>query len=499
MTDIEEVIKKLFPEKKNDKKGKPIASYKMTYDSQQAQLESIYYWLLDFLQDGDWDAKKIVDNFMSSPGSGHFAEMGQRATKMQEEGMKILGGLNQVIKSTLNLIYDLKEFELRLEHYKNAFSTDLKKKEAGNLALKQIWLDNVDIKRGRGSIHQMANEMGFATIRELFMMANSQKDLDKMNEERGWGIINDQVRRILVPRLEEFLKWKDYSYNELSKRMNIENNYLRSQVETIKLYSSWMKPYLKAAEELRQKGFEGNAALVNAFSTTMFELKLLSKKKEKVPEIFGDDYKLKRDYYSVIVIGMTYRGHVSQRVTQGGDQGFARGGRVDMTFSSYSLNEEELKLVEDELKKEDVAESMNFNGNIAEEALKELKEDLETFLKTDEEKEKEKKEKEKKTNSNPFSELFDGIKGFFDIFKKKEKKKEEIKDIKDIKKDNYVEKLVRAQASKNAAEGVYRVYDIYKKTHGMASSPLPFENEDESLTKEPEVKLRDVFKGREWH
>ena len=83
---------------------------------------------------------------MSSPGSGHFADMGQRATRLQEEGMKILGGLNQVIKSSLNLVYDLKEFEIRLDHYKDAKSEDPKKAEEGLLALKQFDIHHGNLK-----------------------------------------------------------------------------------------------------------------------------------------------------------------------------------------------------------------------------------------------------------------------------------------------------------------------------------------------------------------
>jgi hypothetical protein len=255
MADIKEVIKKNIPEH-NKKFGEPISSHKITFESQQAQLEPIYYWILDFLQDGGWDTKKITDNFTASPGSGNFAEFGQRATRMQEEGMKILGGLNQVIKACINLIYDLKEFELRLKHYDDVKSDNKEKAEAGMLALKQIWLDSVDLKRGRGSIHQMAAELGYTTLREAFMMANNLDDLKRMNDEND-GIINDQVLRILIPRLKEFSDWREYSEKELRKRMNIEKNYLRSQIETVKLYSVWMKPYLKAAEDLRQRGFEG--------------------------------------------------------------------------------------------------------------------------------------------------------------------------------------------------------------------------------------------------
>ena len=39
------------------------------------------------------------------------------------------------------------------------------------------------------------------------------------------GVINDQVKRILKPRMKEFYDWIDLSENELRKRFNIEKNY----------------------------------------------------------------------------------------------------------------------------------------------------------------------------------------------------------------------------------------------------------------------------------
>ncbi|MDP2946536.1 MAG: hypothetical protein Q8N88_00330 [Nanoarchaeota archaeon] len=516
MADIREVISKVMTDSKpaedlnkaamwdeDKKKAKSVSSYKITYDSQQNQLEPIYYWVLDFIQDMGWNVKKITDNFMSSPGSGSFAEMGQRASKMQEEGMKILGGLNQVIKSALNLIYDLKEFELRLKHYTDADSDDKNLKEGAILALKQIWLDNVDLKRGRGSIHQMAAELGYTTIREVFMMANSIDDLKKMNsedkEKGGSGLINDQVMRILEPRIKEFFDWKEYSGKELKKRMDIEINYLRSQIETIKLYSSWIKPYLQAAEELRQRGFEDSAALVHAFSTTMFELTLMATKEEKAPGNFKD-YNMRRKYFSCLVVTLKYRGHVSQRVTQKGDYGFAMGGRIDMAFDSYSLNEEEMKVIEKERTKDDVTE-MTFSMKLAEESLKELKEDLDHFLKSDEEKKKEeakteekKKEEKNSRDINPFFALFSIFRGTKK--EKKGEKKKEIETAKDITSDNYIEKIVRGNAANSAAGTLYIIYDIYKKSHGMASAPSGgFKNLGPSDVKKPELDWKGALKS----
>lgn len=445
-------------------KAVPLSSYNLNYDAPTAHLESVYFWILDFMQDFGISVEKVTDNFTSAPGSGHFAEMGMRASRMQDQGMKIFAMINQIVKTILNLVYDLKEFEIRLKHYEDAKSDDKNTKEAGLLALKQIWLDNVDMKRGRGSIHQMAYEVGFTTLRELFLISNSVEDIKK-NE-----LANEQVQRVLIPRISEFLKWKELSEKELRKRFEIERSYLKSEVAQLKLYSAWAKPYLKAAQELRQKGFDKNPALVSAFNTTLFELVLFGKRKVKFVEAAkaGDlpkglaDYKMKRDYYECYVVSFLFKGF-PQKVTQ---QHYGFGGRVDMNFYSFALNDQEIELLSRELEKQNVEDSLKFIEETTASSLEELKEDLDRFVLKDEEVKKKVEEKKKADDTNPFSALLGLFK--FD-WKKKDKKK--ITSAKKIKPDNFVEKQVRALASKGVQDGLYKVYDIYKKSHGMASAP----------------------------
>ena len=489
MTDIKDVIKKVVSYNKSN----PLDSYSLNYQAASSQLEPIYYWILDFMNEklGFNKIEKITDNFMSSPGSGHFAEMSQRATKMQEEGMKILGGLNQVIKSTLNLIYDLRDFKQRLETYEKAKSSDPLERDAGELALKQIWLDSVDLnKRQSGSIHQMTAQLGYTTLRDAFMVADSLDKIDKMKDEDG--LINDTVARVLKPRLQEFFDWKKMSEKELKKRFKIEKSYLKSQVETIKLYSGWMQPYLKAAEELRQQGFDGDAALVSAFSTSMFNLTLMATKKvsseyEGKQKADMKDYN-GRTYYAVALVTFEYRGHLMQRLTQRGDYGPAVEGYVKMNMDAYSVNEEELKLIHDKLEKDRLGDTLTFNSNLAEEALKEIKDDLDEFL-NDKEDEEEKKEETKKNEAdlNPLSALIG-----FDFKKKynKKKKTKEIKEPSDIAKDSWAEKMARREAANKATSLLYALYDVYKKAHGMASSPQPF---DQTTKKDPDTELKDLF------
>lgn len=465
MGEIQDLLKQVNPKLYSTPDGKAtsLSNYKLMHDAQTNQIEPVYYWILDFIQDANYSVDKLVDNFMTTPGSGNFDEFGRKMGTMQEKASTYLGAINQVTKSILQLIYDLKEFELRLKSYDTAKSKDKKEKEAGLLSLKQIWLDNVDMKRGTGSIHQMSYQGGYTTLRELFLICNSVEEVRK-NE-----IANEQVIRVLVPRMAEFLEWVKYSEKELRKRFEIETSYLRTQVQTLKLYTSWARPYLKAAEQLRQKGFDKNPSLVNAFSTSMFELTIFAKKKAKLGKPF-QDYKLKRDYFSCLLVSMIYRGQYSQRISHKGDMAYGFGGRVEITFDSYALNSDELELFNKLREKQELREGLSFVQEETDKSLAQLEEDIDHFLK---EKKPEKKEKKKEDDLNPFSALFSIFSG--DLFSTGKKEKKKIESNKDIAKDNYVEGYARKEASDGAKSFLYTTYDIYKKSHGMASSPESFD------------------------
>lgn len=415
--------------------------HNLVYDSSSETLEPVYFWILDFMNDTGFETLKLVDNFVASPGGGYFAELGARASKMQEEGMKILGSVNAVLKSIINLLYDLKEFEIRLKQYDLTKSKEDKEKESGILGLKQVWMDKVDIQRGNSSIKAMAMaQPGFTTLIDAFMAAKSAEDVDKMD-------LNDRTKRILKPRIAEFLEWKERSEAELRKRFEIEKSYLKSQVGSLKLYTRWAKPYLKAAEELMMKGREQEPALVKAFNTVVLELCILGKSKINVekevdlrnlPQAFRD-MKLKRNYYSCVLIDFVFRG-IPSRTREGH---FVFGGRVNVNFKAFALNEDELAAFKQELEKQDFADALKLVEVVTEESLAQITEDIEHFLEAKAEKEKKKKEKEK-----------------------------EIK-ISEIRKDSFEESVIRELAERNASVQCFSVYDKYKKAHAMASFAEP--------------------------
>lgn len=441
----------------------PVEKHKIVYDSPSEGLEPIYFWILDFVRGIYNETEKLVDNFASSPGSGHFSELQGKATRMQEESMKILGGVNQTIKSILNIIYDLKEFKIRLDPYKKLKSNDKKEKAAAFLSLKQIWMDNVDIKRGQGSINALAANMDFVTVRDAFLAAKSTKAVDEID-------LNERVKRILRQRVSEFEKWLVESERELTKRFEIERKYLHSQYSTVQLYSRWLKPYLQAATKLEQNSLDPES-LVTVFNTLILELTLLTKSLYKpdsdvssgtLPEVFKKTTKKK--YYSIQLIELKFRG-----IPQKAGQHYTFGGRTEITFTSYALTNQELEVLHNELKKDDVNDVMKLIQGATTDSLDALKEDIDEFLGEEKSESSKKKKEEKSRDTNPFSALFSFIK-FPD---KKGKKGWDVS--KPLTPDSKYEQIIRSQAIISARELCYLTFDVYKKAHQMPSHDSHFE------------------------
>ena len=457
---IQELIQEVSPYYK--KKVDPEAEHKLVYDSSSDTLEPIYFFILDLMNDFGLKPEKLVDNFTSSPGSGHFGELGQRLSIMQQQGTKLMADINTVLRSILNLIYDLREFKIRLQSYEDI--SDLSKKDAATLSLKQLWMDKVDIQKGNSSIKAMAlGQAGFATLIDAFLASKDLKTVDKLD-------LNDRVKRILKPRIQEFESWVGESGAELKKRYEIERTYLKSQVSSLKLYSRWAKPYLRAAAQLEMSDSLREPALVKVFNTLLLELTLLGKTQlnvkelaieEEFPEEFSKDSflkKIKRNYYSCILVDFRFRG-IPNKVQ--GTQHYSFGGRAEVTFRAYSLNEDELKALNQKLNQDDLDSAFGLIKDVTDDSLGQLKEDIEYFVGEGV------SEKEKSNNAqNPFAALF----GKYEPKEKpKEKKKDQEEPIKVSVDDWYEKEFFRKRSAQDASTKAFELFDIYKKVHGMAS------------------------------
>ena len=450
--------------KKSGNKG-PSFQSKLIYDSPVETLEPVYFYILELMEKQGYQIEKVVDNFSSAPGSSHFGELGQRATRLQDEAMKILGALNQVLRSILNITYDLKEMRVRLKTYDDFKSKDSDQAQAARLTLKQIWLDRVDIQKGNSSVKAMAlGQSGFQTLLDAFLAADNPKEAEKLD-------LNDRVKRIVKGRLEEFNTWTGFSEQELRKRYALEKHYLKSQMTSLKLYARWVRPYLKAASDLEMKETDGNPDLVKTFNSILLGLTLFGKKEldlssaittgDLPPEFTKFQNKMKRKYYSIVLIDFYFRG-IPQRIGQQGQ--FAFGGRTTVNFRSYSLNEDELELFKKEMDQSDIQTAFGLI-NYSDDAFKEMEQDIKEFL--EEETPKDGKKDEKKEDSNPFLALF----GFYGKKDEKKDKKEEKKEVtdKDLKESWFEKSYLRPVSAKLASESAFVIFDIYKKAHQMPS------------------------------
>jgi hypothetical protein len=453
-------------EGKINTKGIPLegqeVKHKLIYDSSTDTLEPIYFFILDLMNDFGINTQKLVDNFSSSPGSGHFSELGQKKSIMQQNASKVMGDINTVLRSILNLIYDLRDFRIRLQSYEDLKEGDKEKKDAALLSLKQIWMDKVDIQKGNSSIKSMAlSQAGFVTLIDAFLAAKTQKDVDNLD-------LNQIVKRVLKPRLAEFNTWLKESESELRKRYEMEKTYLKSQVASLKTYTRWARPYLIAAQKLQEDSDSKDPSLVSIFNTIMLELTLLGRREFK-PDL-PKGAKTTRKYYECVLVDFYFRG-IPQRVQ--GQQHFAFGGRAEVTFRGYILNEEELAKFDAEMKDSDLNIGLRMIEGITEDSLGQLEDDIKYFIGEEalfkDKNNEENSSKKDKDTSNPFLALL----GIYDKKEKskdkKDSKEEDIKN-KPIKKDSWTEKtFIRNQGAEAVSETTWTIFDIYKKGHGMAS------------------------------
>ena len=469
------------------------SGFNLIYDSFAEGLEPVYFWVLDFMRDNYWgtglEVSKTLDEFQGSVGSGLFGDLGTRASIMQDRAMKLMTTVNQVVRSVINILYDLKEFDQRLVHYNLLESGNKLEKKDANLALKQIWMDRVDVQRGRGSINMLAQQLQFVTVRDAFMAAEDENAVEKMD-------LNLRVKRILGPRVQEFNAWKNLSGAELNRRYKIEVSYLKSQVDSLKLYSQWAKPYLKTAQQLSHSDYR-TPDLVSIFNNLQLQVSLFGKKPVGPGDIYNTtvfntnkfkDVKLDKQMYSCIEVSMDYRTvpHTIQRSESGTH--YTQGGKVSAKFRAFALDEDEVKAVEEF----EVYEGLTLIEGMTDESIQQMQEEIDKYLKADkklddklpaqerekalkealnnakspEEAKKLKKELEevqkiiRKANRkmDPFNEVVNSLKDFT----------EPIKDFWKPSKDKIAE-ATRQVAKSKAAGTAYIVFLVYKKSHGMMS------------------------------
>jgi len=134
--------------------GNPIEQHTLVYDAFGENVTAVYFWILDYLEkhvDRLLGIEKIVDNFVSSPGSGHFWDMETRAIRLQERAAKYLDATRRILENLPSAIRELKELKRQIELDPESVPGTAIRAGDGSLAthselrrrfqLKQAWLE----------------------------------------------------------------------------------------------------------------------------------------------------------------------------------------------------------------------------------------------------------------------------------------------------------------------------------------------------------------------
>ncbi len=454
-------------------KGNPVAEYELVYDSFGEALEPVYYWLLDFLKDPTfgmgYEVSKAEDYFAASEASAFYGEMGARRTAMEKRATELLATINAVVKSIINLVYDLREFDLRLAEYEKIKSPDPETRRGGDAALKTIWLTEVDMKKGAAAINALVQNLQFIMLRDAFVALEipAGRTTAEIEREAGklvWKLdVPDQIKRILEPRIKEYVRWRDLSEKELRKRHNVEKAYLKSQVGALRLYTRWAKPYLVATNKLLTPDIrpEARAELVTPFNVAHTYVEIFGKK--EVSKIGGKKLPIDENYipYSCIEIALSFR--TSPMATERGQ--YIQRGKATVKFRSYTLSKKDLE----DLEKAKEDEVLQFIDVMTVETLKAMEDDLREY--TEEKKEKKEEGKPKKEFEWFFAgeirrarQSYENIKEHTKNISKALGKLTEIP-VKSQQSWNL--QRLQKEAEEKAKKDCDKIYDVYKKTHGM--------------------------------
>lgn len=435
--------------------------YNLEIEEPGSGVESFYFWILRFLSErspsglGFKEIKKIKDIYSASETSAYFGNVEQRKGLQQDKVTQYLGLLGQMSKSLFQIIRELRILEERRGYYEDS-KKEGQTADNAELALKSIWVDLVEGgAKNPASVIGLASNVGFVILPDLFFKIHPKKReqipsyVDALKDDG----INAKVREVLTRKLEQYMRWKETTDKELEQRWNFILKYLRQQYNSMKLYISWVRPYLRNLKKL-QMNQEERPEIVTAFETTVIELELLAK--------MQSDNEHPDRPFPCIRVCFEYIAIPQMAYQKDYQRGAIHTGMSKIKIQGYAMSDNDVKKYMEKQDQEDLDLLASVNSS-----MDALKDDLKKFLKLAGEKfpeDEEKKEEEKigmlKALFTPFTSIF---KGFKEMFGKSEKGKEE--------KKKTMSSWEMEQSSKNAGEKStslsFVLYNVFKKSHQM--------------------------------
>jgi hypothetical protein len=404
------------------------------------------------------DIIKITDIFTSAEHSAFFGVAQQRVGLQQDKVSQFLQTIGKMVRELFQIVREIRILKERLSYYKDSYDTESKSRPSAEITLKGTFIDMVEGGgKNPGSVYGMARELQFTTLPDLFFSVHpaSSKEVDEVVDKLDF---NRKVKEVLKRKLRQFLEWKEHTYKELQTREVFTLKYLRQHFDVIKLYMTWVRPYLRNIKRLQSEYMdrykERSVDIVSAFEGSLIEIEFLARYKPK-----GN-----KDYYSVALGNFLYRTRPSMNYQQ---EGYQRGpihvGTTTITLRAYAWTEEQIQNYIQMRSDEDFELLGVIDGSVKA-AMEALGDELEKYLQEAGEKIYQQPAKQEKPQLNiggPFISVF---KGFGEIASAFIPKKGPSKP---KKKDEYALSQEKKKAIKQAQGNIWTIYKNFKKSHNM--------------------------------
>jgi len=378
----------------------PLVRFRLTNEKQSASMEETYYWLLTFLrQDLNFSSvEKIYDVFAASESSAMFGNTGQKLSIQQDRASQYLRTIGEMVRTLFTLVRELRIIDERMEMYDN-----WDKNKSADISLKHLYINLVEGRDNPDSVYNLSRQLNFTILPDLFFNTAVFKleDIESEIDEKQTKDINKVVRTVLKRKIYLYINWKLKTEKELLSRRNFQLQYLRQHWSVIRLYMSWLKPYLKTSNRLTQSGSLADSPdVINAFDTTRMQIEFLAKRHTNLQK--------SKTHYSCVLVSIDYKTTPTLTYRQEyGGQSVAHAGKVTFTVRGYAWHDDDIKAYKDMRREEDMAILKHIDEHVAgafdalgdslDKYLEEAK-DTDAIKRKKEKEEKEKKEQEHKNN-----------------------------------------------------------------------------------------------------
>ena len=440
---------------------KPTKHYRIVYETYENSIEEAYFWILNYIRYdvGFPIVDKITDIFAAADTSAFGGVAQQRVGLHQDKVSGFLAVIGKMTKELFQLVRELRILDERMGYYESSYESDTNIREPAEITLKGIFIDMAEGgSKNPASVYGMARELQFTTLPDLFFGTHPAKSED-VNKVVDALEFNDAVKRVLKRKLFSYLRWKEETFKEIKNRRTFTIKYLRQHFDIIKMYMSWVKPYLRTIRQMQNDEMKvASADLISSFEGSMVEIEILGR---KMPES-------NKDVYACVLYHFDYRTRPSMNYQA---EGYQRGplhvGEIRIDYRSYSWTAEDIANYKKMKELEDLDLMATVDGSVKA-AMEALGDDLDKYLKEAgdtgfKSREPESKEKPKpKTVFEPFGSIFAGFGELLGIGGVKAPKPE-------TKKDAFKLSKEKKNAESEAIGGMWLSYKNFKKAHKMVT------------------------------